>query len=669
MVSPFPPLRDGVGKYAAQEVAALRGEGNDVEVLAPVACAAHHVVDLKTWRGGLFKLRRYARRYDRVVLQYQPANYHHRAIGFGRALSNFWMGLAFRRIKNLTVVCHEVEYPPRRRSRWRPGYILQGWAWRGARNVEFHTEHEVAEMERRFGATPRRVELRPHGRYFRPATDEDRQAARERLGIDAAVKLFLCIGFIQSHKGFDSAIRAFRRVPGDARLVVIGSIRSETHDARSYFYGLLDLAAGDGRIGVHERMLSDEEFDRWIIASDVVLLPYLQIWSSGVLERARVLGRPVIATRTGGLSEQTGPQDLIVSGEDELATAIADIVGEGSPAVPTTMSVGEAIAFVAEEADRRRPSEGAGGVDRALYQLEHARGVEALILPSSRRLIGRVLDLVKRVARRGLGWLLTPMLGQIDHFQKQTIEAFDALVAEQRRTDPSQYAMFDYESFERRFRGDSEALKEHQKAYVDEFVGREPVLDVGCGRGEFLELLREAGIEARGIDISMEMVLAARRRRLDVDHGDGVAYLRGVQPGTLGGIMASQVVEHMAPRALVEFLAASRRALRGGGILVCETINPQSLYAMANWYVMDLTHAQPIHPHTLSFLAESAGFSEVQVRYLSPAKPEREPITIEDDAPAWALRLAKSVDEELRAQGDVVFGPQDYAIIARVPGA
>jgi O-antigen chain-terminating methyltransferase len=334
--------------------------------------------------------------------------------------------------------------------------------------------------------------------------------------------------------------------------------------------------------------------------------------------------------------------------------------------VPTAMSVVEAMSFVEEESGRRRTGTGRQGIDRAIYDLDHARGVHAVVLPSQRRVIGRFLDLGKRAARRGLGWLLTPMLGQINRFEALTVEALEAIVAEQRGVDTERYHRFDYDRFEQRFRGDTELLKDKQRSYVKEFTGRGPVLDVGCGRGEFLELLTEAGIEAHGVDLSLDMVFAARRRGLHVDHGDGIAYLRKVRGGSLGGIMASQVVEHLSTHALIDFLGAARRALGPDGVLICETINPQSLFALANWYVMDLTHVQPLHPHTLSFLADELGFSSVEVRYMSPARPPREPLDVGPDAPEWAKALATGVDDELRSLADVVFGQQDYALIARV---
>ncbi len=665
MVSPFPPLRDGVGKYAAQEVAALRAEGHEVEVLAPVACAAQFVENFKTWSGGLAKLRGYAKRYDRVILQYQPAHFHWRGEGTSRMASNFWMMIAFRTIANLEIVCHEAEYGAPNWPNWRPEKFFDRMAWKGARHVEFHTEHEIAEMERRLGVRPKHTVIRQHGRYFKAATTEDKAQARAKLGVPTDVPVLLCIGFIQPHKGFDRALRAFRTVPGDAKLYVVGSISVEIPETRGYMNELLDLATTDDRIEVHERMVSDEEFDRWIIASDAVLLPYREIWSSGVLERARILDRPVIAAPAGGLVEQVRPNDVIVSSDEDLAHAISQIVGAGKPTQPEPMSIPEAIAFVEAESGLRREGTGAEGVDRAIRTLDASRGVHPVILPSQRPGIGRVLDFMKRVMRRGLGWLLTPILGQINEFERLTVEAMDALIAEQRGTDPSRYTQFDYDAFEMEFRGDPELLKDKLRDYVALYE-RGPVLDVGCGRGEFLELLAEAGIEGIGVDLSLDLVTSARAKGLKVDHGDGIAYLQNLKPSSLSGIMAAQVVEHMAPRALLDFMAAARRALRGSGIIVIETINPESLYALANWYTMDLTHAQPIHPRTLSFLAKQAGFEGIQIRYLSHARAPHEPLDIPDDAPAWAKTMGKTLDDEMSALNNTVFGAQDFALIARV---
>src|SRR6188472_231332 len=125
-------------------------------------------------------------------------------------------------------------------------------------------------------------------------------------------------------------------------------------------------------------------------------------------------------------------------------------------------------------------------------------------------------------------------------------------------------------------RGSTADVRERQRPYVDDFRGAAPVLDVGCGRGEFLGLLREAGIEARGVDADADMVAFARGAGLDVVQADAVAYLEGLDDGSLGGVFAAQLVEHLPPAALLRLLQLAARKLRPGGLLVAETINPLS---------------------------------------------------------------------------------------------
>ena len=628
MVSPFPPLRDGVGKYAAQEVRALREEGHEVEVLAPVACAAHHVENFKTWYGGLAKLRGYARRYDKVILQYQPSHFHWRGEGPARIVSNFWMMVAFQTIANLTIVCHEVEYPPPNWPKWHPQKLFERLAWRGAKHVEFHTTHEVDEMGRKLGVAPQSYELRDHGRYFKPAISESRAQARRRLRLPSDVPILLCIGFIQPHKGFDRALRAFRRVPGDARLAVVGSVRSDSPGHRGYMDELRYLAASDPRVGVHERMVSDDEFDRWIVASDAVLLPYREIWSSGVLERARVLGRPVIASAVGGLREQLRPDDRAVETEEELAEAIADVVGAGRPAPPDPMTVQEAIAFVADEARRRGVTTKHSRVDRALYDLSASRGVHVPTLPSTRRYVGRWLDLTKRVMRRGLGWLLTPLLGQINYFQDLTVEALEEIVAQQNRQLQIHraYALVT---------DDQRAVHARARECVSElgaeFGGEAPVLHIGCGRGDVIELLREEGIDARGIE----------------EVRQGATYLLSMEPASLAGVLLTVGEVDDGLDALV---LAAARVIKPGGALLVDAADEE----MA---ALDLPALVP--------LAERAGFVDVTVRTLA-AQPRRTPIDVGPEAPEWAQRLAKTIDQELDAAAEGVSPVLHELLVARL---
>jgi SAM-dependent methyltransferase len=192
-------------------------------------------------------------------------------------------------------------------------------------------------------------------------------------------------------------------------------------------------------------------------------------------------------------------------------------------------------------------------------------------------------------------------------------------------------------------RGSTAAVRERQRPYVEDFRDAAPVLDVGCGRGELLGLLRDAGIQASGVDADADMVAYARGEGLDVQQADALAYLEALPAGSLGGVFAAQVVEHLPPPQLFRLLELAARALRPGGLLVAETINPLSPLALRAYFA-DLTHAQPLVPDTLALLARQAGFRSVEVRYLN------------------APRHADDVDERVR---EILFAPLDYAILAR----
>jgi O-antigen chain-terminating methyltransferase len=251
---------------------------------------------------------------------------------------------------------------------------------------------------------------------------------------------------------------------------------------------------------------------------------------------------------------------------------------------------------------------------------------------SSRRTLIELEERLRRVERRGPG----------------SAPARAMTVA----TQPAAAAVPDYFAFEARMRGSTVAVRERQRVYVDDFRGAAPVLDIGCGRGEFLSLLREAGVEARGVDADADMVAYAQGEGVDVEQADALAYLEALEDGSLGGIFAAQVVEHLPPGSLVRLLELAASKLRPGGLFVAETINPLSPLALRSYFA-DLTHAQPLVPETLALLAEQAGFREVATRFLN--EPE-EKLAVPDD-PVIAANV--------RRLNELLFGPLDYAILAR----
>jgi SAM-dependent methyltransferase len=217
---------------------------------------------------------------------------------------------------------------------------------------------------------------------------------------------------------------------------------------------------------------------------------------------------------------------------------------------------------------------------------------------------------------------------------------------------PAAAAVPDYFAFESRMRGSVESIRERQRRYVEDFQGAAPVLDVGCGRGELLALLREAGVEARGIDADADMVAYARGEDLDVEQADLIEYLERLDDASLGGIFMGQVVEHLPAGTLVQALRLAAAKLRPGGLLVAETINPLSPIALRNYFA-DLTHAQPLVPETLELLARQAGFAESEIRFLNePAERLTEP-----DDPVIAANV--------RRLNELLFAPLDYALVAR----
>jgi O-antigen chain-terminating methyltransferase len=220
-----------------------------------------------------------------------------------------------------------------------------------------------------------------------------------------------------------------------------------------------------------------------------------------------------------------------------------------------------------------------------------------------------------------------------------------------------------YTAFENRFRGSREEIRGRQRGDVALFAGLAPVVDLGCGRGEFLELLREAGIEARGVEGSAHAVRECREKGLDVAAGDLLEFLRAQASSSLGGVFAAQVVEHLPPPALAALLAGAHRALRPGGRLVLETVNAASVLAFHEVFVRDLTHERPLHPETLRFMAAAAGFVEARIEMRSP---------VPGDVRLWLLPsgalpppATQVLNENVERLNALLFAPLDYAVVAR----
>lgn len=293
---------------------------------------------------------------------------------------------------------------------------------------------------------------------------------------------------------------------------------------------------------------------------------------------------------------------------------------------------------------------------------------------SHRARVGRVVVAAKQVLRR----LLTPILDRQAAYNRAVVQALAGLdeqlerraSAIERRLVALEEAVttglgsgalagapFDYTAFEDAFRGSRDEVRALVERYLAYFPtsGAGPVVDLGCGRGEFLELLRAAGVAAWGVEHDERRVAECRERSLDVRQGDLLQVLESVPDGSLGGVVSFQVVEHLPLSKTVRLLEVARRKLRPNGCLVVETVNVASLVTHARAWTIDPSHRQPLHPLTLRFLVDRAGFARSEIVYSADVEPETR---LEDggDADAAGRNVAR-----LNA---LVFGPQNYAVVA-----
>lgn len=231
---------------------------------------------------------------------------------------------------------------------------------------------------------------------------------------------------------------------------------------------------------------------------------------------------------------------------------------------------------------------------------------------------------------------------------------------------------FKYVGFEDRFRGSPEDIRERLADYVPIFAGGENVLDVGCGRGELLDLFRQSGISARGIDLNPSMVDVCRARGLAAEQADALAYLQALPDESLGGLVAVQVVEHLEPGYLVKVLEMAFHKLRPGAPLVLETLNPACWVAFFESYIRDITHRCPLHPDTLHYLVEASGFAQVKVDYRAPVSyaDKLQHVSLPATLPgsehdATLVDLAEAVNAHADKLNARLFTFLDYAVVAR----
>jgi O-antigen chain-terminating methyltransferase len=221
------------------------------------------------------------------------------------------------------------------------------------------------------------------------------------------------------------------------------------------------------------------------------------------------------------------------------------------------------------------------------------------------------------------------------------------------------------------FRGPSAEIRHRLDHYLEALRKAPPVLDLGCGRGELLLLLREAGVEAAGIEGDAAVADAARRRGLDVLEGDVLSVLETLPDASRSAVTAIHLFEHLEAVILIAVLAEVRRVLRPGGLLIVESPNPHSLRVGASLYWVDPTHRRPLMPETLELYLKTGGFEVDRRELLHPFPADQlftdnadEVVLVEDEALA---ALAARIDRLHRRLDELVNGPRDFVVWARRP--
>lgn len=235
--------------------------------------------------------------------------------------------------------------------------------------------------------------------------------------------------------------------------------------------------------------------------------------------------------------------------------------------------------------------------------------------------------------------------------------------AEHSKTGESEttYDAIDYASFENAFRGTQEQIRKAQEEYIGYFAGKDNVLDLGSGRGEFLELLKENGISAHGVDLYEDFVDLCREKGLEAVHGDAIEHLLKQEDNSLGGIFGAQLVEHLSPEQIVTICNAAYDKLQEGSCIILETPNPRCLSVYTNAFYIDPSHIKPVHPDTLKYYMEQAGFKDVQILYTESSK-------VPYELPLLNAQNVENLEEfnsGMNLLSDLIFGSQDYAVIAR----
>ena len=296
-------------------------------------------------------------------------------------------------------------------------------------------------------------------------------------------------------------------------------------------------------------------------------------------------------------------------------------------------------------------------------------------------LSGKIKYLIKKIINKLINWRISDLARKqtefnasvtrflntnfylVEELQKENTSLNEKLTEYMKRIIPLEYGInrrIDdswYVKFEDQFRGDSERIKSRMDKYVKLLKDRELVLDIGCGRGELLEKLKEAHICAKGVDLNAEMVAICKKKNLDVTLNDAMSILKESENGFFDAIIALQVVEHLSLYELFEIIQQCYSKLKDDGIVIFETVNPLCLGIFCYGFYIDPTHIKPVHPAMLRFMLEEVGFIVEPIQFVDEF-PDEYKIAVDDSMEMSTKKAFEKMNEQ-------IYGKQDYYVVAK----
>lgn len=228
-----------------------------------------------------------------------------------------------------------------------------------------------------------------------------------------------------------------------------------------------------------------------------------------------------------------------------------------------------------------------------------------------------------------------------------------------------------YLAFEEQHRGNQEEIRRRQQYYLDTYVKNRldrdmpgAILDLGCGRGEWLDILRENGYQALGIDLNRESLNECHKKKLDVICRDAVSYIKSLPDNSVRLVTSFQLIEHLEMPQLLSLFQELGRVVKKGGVIIMETPNPCNLQVGAAAFYLDPTHVRPLHPEFVRFLTEQNGFGQIEVVYPEQGNTEEwwNSLTQEETTDIQQSVCFQAVLNELRR---TIWSSPDYAIVAK----